>query len=84
MTIPAATPALTLRVDPNCAMETVRSARLRIVADTRAFLAEQQDATTWELSRLETDRSRRVVDGDDSQVVLPRPHHQLVDGVVMP
>ena len=65
MAIPAATAALMLRVEPNCAIDTVSAAPVAGgLGDARALLAEQQQAVPGQGGLLQAHRTGDVVDGD--------------------
>ena len=84
MAMPAATAALTLRVEPNCAIETVNSApALASGGDTRALLTEDQQAVPRQRSALDARRAGHVVDRDDRQSRIRGEGQQFGGRVVM-
>ena len=70
MAIPAATPALTERVEPNCAIDTVRPAAAR-AASVRPGPSwpNSEHARPRQHRRLQADGAGRVVDGHHGEPV---------------
>ena len=84
MAMPAATPALMLRVEPNWAMDTVSGGTgPGAVGDARSLLTEYQQALPRQGRRFQAYGAGHVVDGDDGQPGLGGERQQFGGGVVM-